>query len=104
MMVTDRFTVDLAQLKEIEQDAQDLIDDLRVSDINSWRTQFVNSDLKNIWDLARKFRAEVRAFKRKHNDALTETVGSHLDSQVTKLLEDATISRTRLRRLALSSQ
>ena len=45
-MVTDGLTVDLAQLKEIEQDAQDLIDDLRVSDINSWRTQFVNSDLK----------------------------------------------------------
>ena len=88
-MADEGFNIDLAQLKEIEQDVRDLIDDLRVSEVNVWRTQFVNNDLKNIWGLATKFRTGVRAFKTKYTGALTETVGSALDHQVTKLLDEA---------------
>ena len=88
-MADEGFDIDLAQLKEIEQDVRDLIDDLRVSEVNVWRTQFVNNDLKNIWGLATKFRTGVRAFKTKYKGALTETVGSALDHQVTKLLDEA---------------
>ena len=88
-MATEKFKRDLAQLKEIEQDARDLMDDLRVCDVNVWRTKSVDNELKKIWDLATRFRAEVRSFKVKYSDALTEIDGSNLDNQVTKLLDDA---------------
>ena len=54
-MATEEFKKDLAQLKEIEQDARDLMDDLRVCDMNVWRTKSVDNDLKKIWDLATRF-------------------------------------------------
>ena len=82
-MATEEFKKDLAQLKEIEQDARDLMDDLRVCDVNVWRTKSVDNDLKKIWDLATRFRAEVRSFKVKYKDALTDTDGSNLDNQDT---------------------
>ena len=47
-MATEKFKRDLAQIKEIEQDARDLMDDLRVSDMNVWRTKSVDNDLKTI--------------------------------------------------------
>ena len=49
----------------------------------------MDNDLKKIWDLATRFRAEVRSFKVKYSDALTEIDGSNLDNQVTKLRDDA---------------
>ena len=54
-MATEKFKRDLAQLKEIEQDARDLMDDLRVCDVNVWRTKSVDNELKKIWDLATRF-------------------------------------------------
>ena len=87
-MANEGFNADLNQVKEIEQDVRDLMDDLRVSHVNVWRTKFVDNDLKKIADLATQFRAEVRAFKRKYKETLTTTNGSALDGQVTKLLDD----------------
>ena len=88
-MVNKGLSADLAQLKEIEQDVWDLIDDLKVSEVNVWRTKFVDSELKKIWDLATTFRSEVRTLKRNYKDTLTEKDGLDLDGQVTKLLSDA---------------
>ena len=88
-MVNKGLSADLAQLKEIEQDVWDLIDDLKVSEVNVWRTKFVDSELKKIRELATTFRSEVRAVKRKHKDILTEEDESDLDGQVAKLLGDA---------------
>ena len=88
-MTNKGLNADLAQLKEIKQDVQHLIGDLEVSDVNVWRTKFVDSELKKIWDLATTFRSEVRTLKRKYKDTLTEKDGLDLDGQVTKLLSDA---------------
>ena len=87
-MTNKWLNADLAQLKEIEQDVQDLIGDLEVSDVNVWRTKFVDSELKKIWDLATTFRSEVRTFKTKYKDTLTEKDSLDLDGQVAKLLGD----------------
>ena len=87
-MANEGFNADLNQVKEIEQDVRDLMDYLRVSHVNVWKTKFVDDDLKKILDLAMQFRAEVRAFKRKYKETLTDANGLALDSQVTKLLDD----------------
>ena len=88
-MANEGLNADISQLKEIEQDVWDLMYDLEVSDVNVWRTKFVDGELKKIRELAATFRSEVRVLKRKYKETLDEKDESDLDGQVAKLLGDA---------------
>ena len=88
-MVNEGLNADIAQLKEIEQDVRDLMYDLKVYDVNVWRTKFVDGELKKIRELAAAFRSEVRVLKRKYKETLDEKDESDLDGQVAKLLGEA---------------
>ena len=59
-MAIEGFNANLVHLKEIEQYVWDLMGDLGGSYLNVWRTKFLDSELKKIWDLATTFQSGVK--------------------------------------------